>query len=79
MRPDKRRQYEDGEMWIGASSWNSTVRSVKYAYIGKDCRISRGSPEVRIKDLVAMLIFAIEEGEASADERNLILHSLETS
>ena len=77
MRPDKKIKYSSGELWIGTSSWNSNVRSIKYAYLGGDYRISRGSPEIRIDDLVEMLLFALKEKELSTIHRQRILEMLD--
>lgn len=64
----KKKVYEEGfsELRLGWASWDNgslTKKSLKYSYKDKNGRISRGSPELPIRVVIDLLIFAAENGE----------------
>ena len=62
---------KEGDIRIGWASWDKgtyTKRSIKYAYLDKNGKISRGSPEVSFDALIEMVIFAYQQGEFSKEE-----------
>jgi hypothetical protein len=63
----KKKEYEAGfsELRFGIASWDNgslTKKSLKYAYQDKNGRISRGSPELPIRVVIDLLLFAAENG-----------------
>jgi hypothetical protein len=72
MQPEERKEYKAGELWIGPCSWDKSGKSIKYAYLSEDMRISRGAPEVLLEDLVAMIVFVIEKNMLSKAEIKLL-------
>jgi hypothetical protein len=72
MIPTAIKSYDnEGDIRIGWASWDKgtyTQRSIKYAYLDKNGKISRGSPEVSFNTLIEMVIFAYQQGEFSKEE-----------
>jgi hypothetical protein len=73
MKPLIRKRYQAGEMWIGPASFDPSQTAIKYAYAGRDGRISRGSPEVSIDLLADMVMFAAEQGQFNEKQKNIIV------
>jgi len=76
MTPLIRKPYKSGELWIGRASFDESLTAVKYAYPGKDQRISRGSPEVTIEVLADMAIFAAHNNQFNNSQKRGLLDSL---
>ena len=71
MIPTFVKNYRDGELRLGWSSWDHGKfkdRSIKYAYKDSSGKISRGCPEVPIDILVDMVALAVDEGEITAEQ-----------
>jgi hypothetical protein len=76
MIPEFRKAYQNGELRIGKETWNEEDRSVKWGYQSRNGGISPRNPEVPMNVLCEMMVFALEKGEVSAEQRQCLKNFL---
>jgi hypothetical protein len=76
MIPEFHKPYQNGELRIGKATWNEEDHSVKWAYRSRNGGISPRSPEVAVDVICEMMVFALEEGEISPEQRQCLKNFL---
>lgn len=74
---ERGRGKKEGELRIGWASWDKRAykdRSIKWAYLDKSGKISRGGPEIPFDILLDMLKYAADQGELDNDPELKSLH-----